>query len=141
MKTIVILSLCSLATFASAALDVFTLDELKWKNRIVITLTNDGNLNESLQQELKENDVEINDRDILYFLISPTAILSNRDCYLSLEDMGDLIQTHFDKDDLLKVLLIGKDGGVKMETDSLDLEYLFRLIDSMPMRQQEMKSR
>lgn len=141
MKTIIILSLFFLTSSVTAALDMFTLADLKWKNRIVITLTNDGELNESLQQELKENDAEINDREILYFLITPTAVLSNSDYYLSLEDMGDLISTYFDNDDLLKVLLIGKDGGVKMDADSLDLGYIFRLIDSMPMRQQEMKSR
>jgi hypothetical protein len=117
------------------------MDELKWKNRIVITLTNDQKLNESLQQELEENKAEINERDILYFLINPTAVLSNGDYTLSLEDIGDFIHEYFDNDDSLKVLLIGKDGGVKMEAESLDLEYIFRLVDSMPMRQKEMNSK
>jgi hypothetical protein len=40
------------------------------------------------------------------------------------------------------VLLIGKDGGVKSSYDSVpDLDDVFRLIDSMPMRIREAKSR
>ena len=39
-------------------------------------------------------------------------------------------------------LLIGKDGGEKYRRESgIDLQDVFRLIDSMPMRQQEMKER
>jgi hypothetical protein len=41
----------------------------------------------------------------------------------------------------LDVLLLGKDGGVKNVATHLDLANLFRLIDSMPMRKFEMKTR
>jgi hypothetical protein len=102
-------------------------------------LTNDRELTDSLLQELEANEMEIQDRDIVYFLISPTASLSNSDNSISLEDMGDLIHKYFDNDNRLTVLLIGKDGGVKMKADKLDLEYIFRLIDSMPLRKREMK--
>jgi len=139
MKTILFLSLFFLSLFESIASEVVTLDDLKWQNRIVICLTNDRKLTDSLLQELEANEMEIQDRDIVYFLINPTASLSNSNNPISLEDMGDLIHNYFDNDDRLKVLLIGKDGGVKMEADNLDLEYIFRLIDSMPMRRQEMK--
>ena len=36
------------------------------------------------------------------------------------------------------VYLIGKDGGIKHESQRLDLPLLFSLIDRMPMRQEEM---
>lgn len=40
------------------------------------------------------------------------------------------------------VVLIGKDGGVKMaHAGQVDLEAIFARIDAMPMRQQEMKDR
>ncbi|TEW46735.1 DUF4174 domain-containing protein [Psychromonas sp. RZ5] len=36
------------------------------------------------------------------------------------------------------VTLIGKDGGIKSQKKSVDLQILFSTIDAMPMRQQEM---
>ena len=38
----------------------------------------------------------------------------------------------------MKIILIGKDGGIKMEKEEFDLSAIYELIDSMPMRQQEM---
>ena len=37
-----------------------------------------------------------------------------------------------------KIMLIGKDGGVKFLLDRMDLEAIFTEIDAMPMRQNEM---
>jgi hypothetical protein len=38
------------------------------------------------------------------------------------------------------IILVGKDGGVKLDRqDRTSLEEIFALIDSMPMRQQEMR--
>ncbi|WP_190510597.1 DUF4174 domain-containing protein [Leptolyngbya sp. FACHB-321] len=40
------------------------------------------------------------------------------------------------------VILVGKDGTEKQRSQTpVDLELLFRTIDAMPMRQQEMRSR
>ena len=39
-----------------------------------------------------------------------------------------------------RVLLIGKDGGVKLRGDELDVQRIFDLIDTMPMRIREMKN-
>ncbi len=36
-------------------------------------------------------------------------------------------------------MLIGKDGGVKFLLDRMDLEAIFKEIDAMPMRQNEMQ--
>lgn len=38
-----------------------------------------------------------------------------------------------------RVLLIGKDGGVKSRSSDLDLEATFGLIDQMPMRREEIR--
>ena len=41
-----------------------------------------------------------------------------------------------------QVLLIGKDGGVKLRsTEPVSTDELFALIDSMPMRRREMEER
>lgn len=38
-------------------------------------------------------------------------------------------------------MIIGRDGGVKARYESLDLDAVFAVIDTMPMRIQEMRSR
>jgi hypothetical protein len=123
----------------SASSNLVTLDELQWKNRIVIIMTNNHLINENIHRQITDKAEEIYDRDIVWFLISPDKVLSNTDVMLSLEDQGNLLHDYFKNTDQLKVLLIGKDGGVKMESEKFNLDDIFRLIDSMPMRQQEMK--
>ncbi|WP_349559152.1 DUF4174 domain-containing protein [Marinobacter sp. NFXS9] len=41
---------------------------------------------------------------------------------------------------MFRVLLIGKDGGIKSRESSLDLDAVFRRIDAMPMRIREMRT-
>lgn len=136
MKIIYLLFVCSLL---SAQATLITLDELQWNKRIIITLTNDPNLNHKVHEHLNKNKARINERDIMYFLIDPSSVLTNSTFYLSLHDQAELIQKFFHAKDDIKILLIGKDGGVKMEKKEFDLEYIFGLIDTMPMRQQEMR--
>lgn len=50
--------------------------------------------------------------------------------------MTDLLNKSRPED---RVLLIGKDGGIKSREPSLNLEGIFRRIDAMPMRRQEMR--
>ena len=46
------------------------------------------------------------------------------------------------KPDAFAVRLVGKDGGVKRSSDAIvDPAALYALIDSMPMRQREMRAR
>jgi hypothetical protein len=45
-------------------------------------------------------------------------------------------------DPTFRVILVGKDGGSKLRSAApINAEHLFRLIDSMPMRRQEMRRR
>ena len=37
-----------------------------------------------------------------------------------------------------RLILIGKDGGIKLNSRKTSLEEIFSLIDTMPMRQEEM---
>jgi hypothetical protein len=117
-----------------------TLADLEWKHRIIIALGNDSTVIQSIQSEIDHNKSEIADRDIIYFLISPTKVSSNSPVSLSLGEIGELISDYFD-DETVKVVLIGKDGGTKMEKSEFDLPYIFKLIDSMPMRQREMREK
>ena len=98
-----------------------------WKNRIILTYTNDKDNPDliKLKAEIKENDCEILSRDLLYFHFSNDG------------KTGNLATKN---DQSFRILLIGKDGGIKFESNQyVSLIQLFELIDSMPMRQDEMQ--
>ena len=138
MIAVILLSLGSVILHSA---QLVTLENLKWKNRIIVIFNNNAKMNEGVLQEFKDNDSGISDRDIIYFLIDPDRTITNSKRQLSLQDQGTLIYQHFHEDDQLKVILIGKDGGVKLDTNSFDLEGIFRIIDAMPMRQREMRDK
>ncbi|WP_202405758.1 MULTISPECIES: DUF4174 domain-containing protein [Halomonadaceae] len=51
----------------------------------------------------------------------------------------DVRKTLSAQPDDVSVVLIGKDGGVKQRSRGLDVAGIFSLIDTMPMRQREMR--
>ena len=110
------------------------LDSLEWKNRVVV-IKETKNQDESLQL-LKEQVAEIDDRDIIWFIIKDDLALTNylgrlsREFVSNMRERIGLVQG--------KVILIGKDGGIKSQSDYLNLEAIFSEIDAMPMRQLEM---
>ena len=103
------------------------LNQYLWKNRIILTFADDedhpGLI--KLKDEMKENECEILNRDLLHFHFSNDG------------KTGNHITTN---DQSFRILLIGKDGGIKYESNQyVSLIQLFELIDSMPMRQDEMQ--
>ncbi|MCS3902274.1 hypothetical protein J2T55_000270 [Methylohalomonas lacus] len=62
------------------------------------------------------------------------------DYYLSSADANQLRDRYDIADEEFRLLLIGKDGGIKFESnEAANLDELFELIDAMPMRQREMR--
>ena len=103
------------------------LNQYLWKNRIILTFADEEDHPDSikLKAEINENVCEILNRDMLHFHFS-------NDHYF-----GKLTTTN---DQFLRILLIGKDGGIKFESSrTISILRLFELIDSMPMRQDEMQ--
>jgi hypothetical protein len=55
---------------------------------------------------------------------------------------ADLRQRYGVSEEETTMILVGKDGGDKLRTSEIvDLEQIFSLIDTMPMRRQEMRQR
>ena len=97
-----------------------------WKNRIILTFADDEDHPDliKLKVEMKENSCEILNRDLLHFHFSNDGKTGNHTTT---------------NDQSFRILLIGKDGGIKYESNQyVSLIQLFKLIDSMPMRQDEM---
>ena len=139
MKYIILISIFIFNTFVQAESlpKLSNLDSLEWKNRVVI-------LNEIKNQDkslllLKEQVAQIDDRDIIWFSIKDNLVLSNYKGDLSSEFVSKIQEkfSHLQN----KVILIGKDGGIKSKSDYLNLEDIFSEVDSMPMRLFEMQKK
>lgn len=139
MKYIILISIFIINTFVQAESlpKLSNLDSLEWKNRIVIV--NEIDNQDTVLQLLKKEVDQINDRDIIWFLIKDNSALSNYKGDLSSDFIKNIRQrlSNVKK----KVVLIGKDGGIKSQSDYLNLEDIFSEIDSMPMRLLEMQKR
>ena len=82
------------------------------------------------------------DRDLLVCHIFESGETKLGHCPLS-ESSGDYLREKFSiKSSIFTVLLIGKDGGLKLRREGgVELDEIFSLIDTMPMRQREMREK
>ena len=119
----VLLLLFSFACFAQ------NIQEYRWKNRLIVLVSNASNSAEHNQQrqifELKQSQLE--ERDIILLNRKPKSSELSR---FSLDG------------NFQGVLLIGKDGGIKLKKPFIvKPQTIFDLVDSMPMRRAEMRSK
>ncbi|MFW6245283.1 MAG: DUF4174 domain-containing protein [Fibrobacterota bacterium] len=112
-----------------------SLSELQWKKRILIVGLSE-NIDETIAL-LKANANEIEERNIVWFIFGPQFVSSNLD---RIDDkLADSAASHLKNSRTRsETVLIGKDGSEKARFESLDLNSIFALIDSMPMRRKEM---
>ena len=111
------------------------LTSLNWQNRVIIVREPQTAANAAAV--LGQFAAGINERDVIWFVISGQAIETNYPGDLS-ADLPDTLVATYAVDDG-ETVLIGKDGGTKLRLNTLDLNALFSAIDAMPMRQREMK--
>jgi len=113
-----------------------------WDFRIVLVSTPSSEVDDHVS-ELKRAQEAINERHILWFVFGDDSVATNYD---NAEPLGEefrptVLKRYFSEqsEGKTQVRLIGKDGGVKARSAKLDLQQLFALIDTMPMRQAEMR--
>lgn len=110
-----------------------SLTELSWHHRLIL-LNGDVLPMHSLSQ-LNDQQKAINERHILWFWRQDNRLKSNFSLTLSelsQTQITDLLSSH-------NVVLIGKDGGIKLQTEDFKLDAILALIDGMPMRREEMQ--
>jgi F0F1-type ATP synthase gamma subunit len=117
-------------------LQLSDLDELRWKNRIILIFSNDF---DTYKKQLEASSDEIADRDIIWFIVSDSGMVTNYKGSFA-EDLSAKINKEHSNSDT-KVILIGKDGGIKARASNLYLSDLFQQIDAMPMRIYEIKQK
>ncbi|WP_304518046.1 DUF4174 domain-containing protein [Cecembia rubra] len=110
------------------------LEDFKWKNRIVLYFPQSPTLFQELSSELN---MGIRERKILFFVFGE-QLNTNSEVDFSKAYVAELIKKYKSncKDDCW--VLIGLDGSIKLRMDGeLDWVYIFKTIDSMPMRRSE----
>ena len=116
----------------------------QWKNRLLLLFAPNRShpLFEALHKSLAASRSEAADRDLLVFEILESAASSMNNTSID-SDTARMLREKFDvQGGTFTVILIGKDGGVKLKrSDQVDLREIFDLIDSMPMRRQEMRQK
>ena len=120
------------------------LTQFQWKNRLLFLFAPDRSdpLFKNLQSELIAKKSEVKDRDLVVFEVlerGPSRMNTapiDRQAADSIRDRFSVPQNTF------SLILVGKDGGIKLKRhDQASLEEVFELIDSMPMRQNEMRQK
>lgn len=127
----------SLITLTTHGADMNRLGDYQWENRLILVQAADENASEI--ETLRSARAGVDDRDIVWFVHTGPDVVSNQKALSSsLEsDVKALLEESRSNE---RVLLIGKDGGIKSRESSLDLDAIFRRIDAMPMRIREMRA-
>ena len=142
--TVVIIIFTALMIFDHKDTMPMDLTQFQWKNRLLLIFAPDDNdsLFKKLQSEIIAQEAEVEDRDMIVFeLLELGSSRMNR--ALLDQSKVDSIRRHFSVPQRsFRVILIGKDGGIKLKRDDqIDLETIFELIDSMPMRKDEIRQK
>jgi hypothetical protein len=120
------------------------LDALRWKNRVLVLFSpSESDPSFQLQKRgLASSAQGVLDRDLMVLEIIEQGQSRAGNQLLSEKSVQAIRKRFGVQAGPFQVLLIGKDGGVKLRsTEPVSMKDLFGLIDSMPMRQQEMESR
>ncbi len=113
----------------------------RWQYRVVLMFADSENVDLLRRQELMFKPVQsaLAERDLVLITARDDDVIVI-DGKSSLLRAVSLRETYAVRPDGFTLLLIGKDGGVKLRSDKpVAAKELFALIDSMPMRQQEMR--
>tara|TARA_B100000945_G_C20072959_1_gene453335 strand:+ start:186 stop:599 length:414 start_codon:yes stop_codon:yes gene_type:complete len=132
MKKIILLLL--LKSFPVILIHSSPLDEFLWKNRIVVTFSPSKNNTERsyFLNSINNNICEFNSRNIIHIDLIFNEKNHEIEKFESFFENLSLSASEF------RLILIGKDGGIKLNSRKTSLEEIFSLIDTMPMRQEEM---
>ncbi len=146
LKTILpaMMILMALSTVSSRGAQAQSLDlsVFQWKNRLLFLFAPNRNhsMFDALHESLAVRQSEAADRDLVIFEILESAPSSMNNESIDSET-ARLLREKFDiHRGEFTVILIGKDGGIKLiRKKQTQLDDIFALIDSMPMRQEEMR--
>lgn len=119
------------------------IDSYQWKNRILLVLTDDidNSIFKNQIEELKRYEDGLKERKLIVYQIHNKAYKLGLAENSNWQQSTQKYKTQKKTKSAFEVLLIGLDGGVKLrKTDLISCEALFRIIDVMPMRKNELNN-
>ena len=121
--------------------DSLDLSDFRWKNRLILLFSpsKDDSSYKNQKNRFDSLENELADRDLIVFHVYPNA-----GCYQSSkinQSSAQKLRKYYGIEPKQStVLLIGKDGGVKLQEEMpIEAAQIFALIDKMPMRIREME--
>jgi hypothetical protein len=124
------------------SVDRIDMEDYRWKNRPVLVFgpaESDVRYRRQMQ-EFVGQDTELPDRDIVLFVLLWDGPRSINGQSLTASASDPLWHQFEVASDSFAVILVGKDGGVKLRSEEpVAAARIFDLIDGMPMRQAEMR--
>lgn len=117
------------------------LNQHHWKDRLLLVLTDELDSDRTKQQIdfFEKAKAEYAERKLKVYLISPKtfSLLNN-----SKTGASTVFSEYASQGKDFEILLIGLDGGIKLrQNDPIQNAKLFAIIDGMPMRRTELRSR
>ena len=110
------------------------LEKYLWKNRVIITFS-PSKINferNKFLNSINKNLCDFNARNIIHIdLILNT---NKQEIKIFERSFGNLSLSPIE----FRLILIGKDGGIKLNSKKTSIKDIFNLIDTMPMRKEEM---
>jgi hypothetical protein len=117
------------------------MESYKWQSRPLLLFAPAGNEAHlrAMRADLAEQAAGAADRDIVLIEVVPGQSRAG-DTPLSQDQAAQLRRRYRVRTDAFAVVLVGKDGMVKLQEDRpVPVGSLFELIDQMPMRRREMR--
>jgi hypothetical protein len=130
----------ALMTFVPRDATSMDLKQFQWKHRLLLIFAMDENDPpfKKLQDEIIAQKAEVENRDLLVFEFFERGLSRMNTTPLDSVEVHSIRKHYEIPQSAFKVILIGKDGGVKLkQDDTVSLEVIFERIDAMPMRKNE----
>ncbi|TPN82887.1 DUF4174 domain-containing protein [Aquimarina algicola] len=147
-KTVLISGIIIMMMICFSFMDTYAqdLEKHQWENRVLIIKTLDKT-SKKYQKQVKEfqNSIEglIDRKFVLYKIIKNDFTLINyKDSILNTSGKisKKLTTKTLNKKESFEIILIGLDGQIKLrQVEVLTKEDLFKIVDAMPMRKNELK--
>jgi hypothetical protein len=124
-------------------LDAADLSKYRWRHRLLLIFSPSSQTPafQELGRQLQQLREGVADRNLMVFFLLNDGQSRVGKTVLNRQEAENLRRRFQVRTDEFRVVLIGKDGTVKLSEPAVQLSDIFALIDSMPMRQQEMQEK